>query len=102
MDYLPVPPLPLTRGSAGETHLRLRSHDEATFQSFGVAFKQSSQDFYLVVGALVLQAQKDDAPVRALLPEYLLAEVLVVGNQDPVLGERFLDEVIVVGPRASS
>lgn len=66
----------------------------------GMTFEQSLQSVELVGGSFVIQAQKNDATVRATLFEYLLTEVLVVGDQDPVFGERFSYDIVIV--RAAS
>jgi hypothetical protein len=86
----------------GKPHEGFRDHYEAIREILGVVFEKSLKGVYLVGGSLVIQTQENDTAVRTMFFEYLLAEVLIVGDQNPVLGERFLYDLIVPAPRASS
>jgi hypothetical protein len=96
--------MPLLDGAAGyilrsgEPHSCIRNHNEPVCQSVRVPFEQPPENFDLICGALIFKPHENDTPMRAPLPINLLAEILIVRNQNPPLVVCFLDNFIIFCP----
>jgi hypothetical protein len=67
-------------------------------QSRRVLRKQSPQNLNLVCRFFVVQSQQHDTFVRLTFSEDFFTKILVVGNNDPVLRNRFAKNHIIGGP----
>jgi len=78
-----------------KANLCLCNDDELVIQAMPIPFEQPSHSLHLDCRAFVGQSEKDNPAMGMVLTVDLLAEVLVVCNQYPILGKCLLENRVI-------
>lgn len=68
---------------ASKTYLLVCCYHKLIRKAIAVVPEQRPKDGDLALTSLIIEAQEHDSTMRVFLPIYLLAEVLVVRDQNP-------------------